>query len=794
MRTMVMPRVSRSAFDVEPWGLRESRLELGALGHTESVFALANGHVGVRGTLDEGEPAALAGTYLNGFYEERPLPYAEGGYGYPESGQTVVSVTNGSVIRLVVDDEPLDLRHGQVTAHERFLDFRTGVLHRTTDWRSPSGRAVRVRSRRLVSFTQRAVCAIAYDVEPLDDGAWLVVQSELEANLALPEEAGDPRSAARLQAPLAPVLAVGQDRRVVLVHRTRASGLLVAAGIDHAVTFPGETGERLLVEDDLGRYSVTGHVREGDRLGLVKVVAHGWSARRSQGALRAQVDAALTAGLVAGFDGLAADQEAFLASFWARADVELDGDPAIQQAVRFALFHTLQTAVRGEQRALPAKGLTGPGYDGHAFWDTETFVLPVLTYTVPEAARDALRWRHSTLPLARERAAQVRLRGAAFPWRTIDGRECSAYWPAGTASFHINADIADATVRYLAATGDTDFEEHCGVELLAETARLWASLGHRDDRGRFRIAGVTGPDEYTAVADDNLYTNLMARHNLGEAAAAARRRPDVALRLGIGEEEIADWEDAAARMLVAYDERRGVHPQSAGFLDHERWDFAATPPAEYPLLLHHPYVELYRKQVVKQADVVLALHLRGDSFTAEEKARNFAYYEAITVRDSSLSACTQAIIAAEVGHLELAYAYLGEAALVDLHDLKSNVGDGMHIASLAGAWSAAVAGFGGMRDHRGQLTFAPRLPSALTRIAFRLMFRGRCLRLEFGSGEATYTLLAGGTLELLHHGANLTVTEGAPVVRSIPPQPAAAVAVRQPAGLAPSDRLHPRAG
>ena len=775
------------AFAVEPWGLRESGFALDVLGHAESVFALANGHVGLRGTLDEGEPAAAPGTYLNGFYEERPLPYAEAGYGYPESGQTVVNVPNGSVIRLLVDDEPLDLRYGEVIAHERFLDFRTGVLHRTTDWVSPTGRVIRVRSRRLVSFTQRAVTAIAYEVEPLDATTSVVVQSELQANLAPPEMPGDPRSTAALRAPLAPVSAVAQDRRVVLVHRARVSGLLVAAGIDHAITFPGTPRERLLVEDDLGRYSVAGQVAKGERLRLVKLVAHGWSAHRSAEALRAQVDAALTAALGTGFNGIAADQDEFLRQFWSRADIELEGDPEIQQAVRFALFHTLQAGARGEQRALPAKGLTGPGYDGHAFWDTETFVLPLLTYTLPEAARDALSWRHSTLGTARDRAQEVQLRGAAFPWRTIDGRECSAYWPAGTASFHINADIADATVRYLAATGDADFEERYGVELLAETARLWASLGHRDGQGRFRIDGVTGPDEYTAVADDNLYTNLMARHNLAQAAALARRRPDVATRLGIEEPEIVDWEDAAARMLIPYDERRGVHPQSAGFLEHERWDFEATAREEYPLLLHRPYVEIYRKQVVKQADVVLAMHLRGDAFTAQEKARNFAYYEEVTVRDSSLSACTQAIIAAEVGHLELAHAYLGEAALVDLHDLKGNTTDGMHIASLAGAWSAVVAGFGGMRDHSGRLTFAPRLPSALTRLAFRLVFRGSCLMVEVGIDEASYTNLHGDPLEIAHHGERLFVSSGAPVTRRIPAPPAVDP-VHQPRGLAPSRR------
>src|SRR6185437_14075613 len=283
-----------------------------------------------------------------------------------------------------------------------------------------------------------------------------------------------------------------------------------------------------------------------------------------------------------------------------------------------ALFHTLQSAARAERRAIAAKGLTGDGYDGHVFWDTESFVLPVLTYTVPQAVRDALAWRPSTLDLATERARQLRLDGATFPWRTIRGHECSAYWPAGTAAFHVNADIADAVLRYLHATGDDEFARGAGLELLVATARLWRSLGHHDARGVFHIDGVTGPDEYSAVADDNIYTNLMAARNLAGAADAAARYREEAAALGVGDEEIANWRDAADAVNVPYDEELEVHQQSAGYTRHERWDFEGTEPDEYPLLLHFPYFDLYRKQVVKQADLVLAMVMAGDRFTARE--------------------------------------------------------------------------------------------------------------------------------------------------------------------------------
>jgi alpha,alpha-trehalose phosphorylase len=780
--------IEHPAFAVEPWALRETELNLNVIAAAGSVFTLSNGHIGLRGNLDEGEPNGLPGTYLNGFYEERPLPYAEAGYGYPEAGQVVVNVTNGKIVRLLVDDEPFDVRFGDLLSHERVLDFRAGVLRREADWRSPAGQRVRVVTSRLVSFVQRAVAAICYEVEPLADPARLVVQSELVANEPMPALSGDPRGAAALESPLEAELRGDLGAKVVLVHSTKGSRLRLAAGIDHVV----DTSDAIEIgtaetSGDLGRVTVTADLEPGQRLHVVKFLAYGWSSRRSAAALRDQVGAALAEARHTGWDGLVAAQRAYLDDFWDRADVEVEGDAELQQAVRFALFHTLQAGARAERRAIPAKGLTGPGYNGHTFWDSETFVLPVLTYTVPHAARDELRWRHATLPLARERARQLGFAGAAFPWRTIAGEECSSYWPAGTAAFHVNADIADAAARYLAATGDEEFERTAGLELLVETARLWRSLGHHDVEGRFRIDGVTGPDEYSAVADNNVYTNLMAQRNLQLAADAVERHGDRCAELGVDQEEAAAWRDAAHAMLIPYDRRLGVHPQAEGFTEHEPWDFKRTSADQYPLMLHFPYVDLYRKQVVKQADLVLALQLRGDAFSDEEKARDFAYYEQLTVRDSSLSACTQAVVAAEVGHLELAYDYFGEAALIDLDNLEHNTSDGLHIASLAGTWIVVVAGFGGMRDHDDALSFAPRLPERLTRIAFGLCFRGRRLRVEVEHGQACYTLRDGPPLEIRHHSEALTITVGQPALRQIPPPPER-VPPQQPLGRAPARR------
>jgi alpha,alpha-trehalose phosphorylase len=774
-------------FPVEPWALRETRLDLDGLAQTESLFALSNGHIGLRGNLDEGEPYGLPGTYLNSFYEERPLPYAEAGYGFPEEGQSILNVTNGKVFRLLVDDEPFDVRYGRLISHERVLDLRAGTLQRDVEWVSPAEQRIKVRTTRLVSLEQRSVAAFVYEVGPVDGPARVIVQSELVANEDVPMPSRDPRVAAALEHALIAEGHYAHDLNAQLLHRTNASCLRLGAEMDHEIDSPMPVRSRTEATEDWARTTFACELQPGQRLRIVKYLAYGWSSQRSRQAISDQVHGAIAGARLGGWDGLIKAQRKYLDGFWAQADVEVDGDAEIQQAVRFALFHLMQAGARAEARPIAAKGLTGRGYDGHVFWDTESYVLPVLTYTHPQVARDGLRWRRDTLDMARDRARLLNLKGAAFPWRTIRGQECSAYWPAGTAGFHINADIAAAAVRYVQATGDLKFEAEVGLELLVETARLWRSLGHHDRHGVFHIDGVTGPDEYSAIADDNVFTNLMAQHNMRSAADAAERHPELAHRFGVDDEEIAGWRDAADRVHLPYDKELEVHQQSVNFTLHQEWDFANTPPDHYPLLLHYPYFELYRKQVVKQADLVLAMHWRGDAFTPEQKARNFRYYDERTVRDSSLSACTQAVMAAEVGHTQLAYDYLGEAAFVDLYDLQHNVGDGLHMASLAGTWLSLVAGFGGMRDHGGELSFMPRLPEQLDRLRFAITCHGDVLRVDVVHGRATYTIDE-GPMTLRHHNESFTVRAGSPVTLRIPPPHPATPLPKPPPGRGPHRR------
>lgn len=751
-------------FDIAPWSIGLVGIDLDRLAHRESIFALSNGRIGWRGNLDEGEPHGATGAFLNGVFEEHPMPYAEDGYGYPETGQSVVNVPNGQVLRLTVDDEPFDVRSGRLLHHEQRLDLRAGTLTRAVEWISPQHRTVRLTSTRLVSYRHHAIAAVAYEVEVVGEAATVTVQSEILANEPLPDLHPDPRVQDALDDPFESRLADERGTAATLVHETRRSGIGVAVSMDHQVTVSGsgalETWTQASV--DLARTTARATLAAGERLRLVKYVGHEWSDALSPAALRDRAEGAVDDAVRDGWDQLLDGQRARLDDYWSCADVEIDGQPRLQQAIRFALFQVFQSAARAELRSVPGKGLTGSGYASHTFWDFEAFVLPVLTSTVPEAAEQALRWRHATLDHARSRARTLGLAGAAFPWRTIDGRESSGYWPASTAAFHVNADIARAVLQYLRSTGDEAFEREAGLELLVETARMWISLGRWDASGGFHVDGVTGPDEYSAITNDNVFTNTSARSNLRGAAASARRHPDIATRLDLGDDEIAGWVAAAEAMTIPFDESRGLHPQSAGYIERQPWPFERTDAEQYPLHDHFPYFDLYRKQVVKQADLVLALYFAHESFTAEEKARAFAYYEPLTVRDSSLSAAAQAVIAAETGHIGLAADYLAEAATLDLDDLQGDTDQGLHLACLASTWTAITAGFGGLRDGETGLRFAPRLPPQLTRIRFGIRLQGRILQVEITAAETVYTLSGGAPLELHHLDERLVLEAGRP--------------------------------
>ncbi len=753
-------------YPVDDWCLREARVPDEHVARAESFLALSNGYLGVRGTFEEGRPGLSPGTFINGFHETWPIRHAEEAYGLARTGQTMVNVPDATVLRLYVDDEPLFLPVARLGEYERCLDLRTGTLTRHLVWSTPSGCHVDVRSSRLVSFDSRHLLAMQYRVELLDAAAPVVVSSQVvnRQDLALaddPDAIRDPRRAPMFeQRVLHAEVTEHDDHRLELGYRTANSGMSLGVVVDHVVETENRMQSSVALDEDHGRLDVVVDARPGAPITITKFVAYHTSRSAPPGQVVARGGLTVDRARRAGFDGVAAAHRSEVARFWERADVRVEGgagaDERLQQAVRWNLFQLGQATWRVEGAGVPAKGLTGQAYEGHYFWDGEMYVSPFLAYTRPRIARNLLRFRHSMLEPARERARTMSEEGALFPWRTINGEEASAYYQAGTAQYHINAAVAWAIRKYVDVRGDVAFLGEVGAEMLVETARLWSSLGFRGADGCFHIHGVTGPDEYTTVVNDNTYTNLMARLNLNAAAAAVRRlaadAPDVHAALvadvGLAEGEIEGWERAAADMYVPYDHERGIHPQDESFLDREEWDLASTPPDQFPLLLHHHPLVIYRYQVIKQADIVLAMFLLGNEFTEEQKRRNFEYYDPLTTGDSSLSAAIQSIVADQIGDRDRASEYFHYALMMDLGDVAGNMSDGVHIASAGGVWMALVFGFGGVRDFDGELCIDPRLPPSMRELEFPIRFRDRQLRVRLTHDEERYLVETGDPLAL----------------------------------------------
>lgn len=771
----------------EPWLHRESVDDGTTAAQSASLLALSNGYIGIRGAIEEDSAGVGIGTLLNGFFENVPAMIADAGYGDPLVDEVLAPVADGTRIELTVEGEPLDVETGDVIAHIRELDLLNGQLTRSLRWRSPAGHYVSIRTRRLVSLHHREIAAIEYEVES-DSEVRVQIRSTLTVPSAERATSDDPRAGSQAaDIALLPVEAVSVADQAVLIHRTRVSGLTVAAGMAHRTDDSGVCDTRIDKLGSSATWSASFLVKPQRPIRFVKSLAYHWTAEIRPDELLGSCRTSLDIAESLGFDQLARLQQNDLAVMWGSGDMEVDGDVEIQHALRYALFQIHTNSACADGHGIPAKGLTGKGYNGHTFWDTEIFLLPLLMHCAPEHAAAALRWRSSALPQARDRARELGLRGAAFPWRTISGAECSGYLPAGTAAFHVNADIAFAFTAYIASTGDNDFERDVGVPVLVETARLWASLGHhdRENHDRFSIDGVTGPDEYSTLVDNNAYTNLMAKANLLAAIDVVERYGTE--HCGVENEELSTWRAAAGAIFIPFDEALGIHLQDEDFSRHERFNFDDIGPDQYPLFLHVPYFQLYRKQVIKQPDLVLAMALHPDAFERKQAVRNFAHYEALTVRDSTLAAGTLSVMAARLGDLQLAYDYFAEAVLLDHHDLAHNTADGLHLATLGGGWTAAVQGFAGVRVRDKRLTFSPRLPTQLDRMAFTYAFRGRRIRVELSRLQASYELIEGPDIKVEHWGSVLELTKDEAETAAIP-EASDVECFRQPAGRAPTRR------
>jgi len=758
-------------YPVDPWRFVQKKVTK-LTGRDEAIFTTSNGYFGIRGSYEEGEPVVQRATFISGVYETWPIQYGEEAYGFAKTGQTMLPVTDASLIKLFVDDEPFSLRHAYVQDFERSLDFRTGILSRELIWDTAAGKRVKINSERLVSFPERHMAAMKYTVTLLNADAHLAFSSEIECKQVNSHgEHDDPRLAREFHHEVyIPQTDRVHQQRIILGHSTNNSKLKMVCGIDHQLESEGIFAVETKSNDFEGRVIYTGNGKKGQPVTLIKYISyHNSSPVPSIEDLADRADRTLDRAVYYGFDKIAQLQKDYLQEFWRKSDIKVTGmDPQVNQNVRLHIYHLLAASARVQNSGVGAKGLTGSGYEGHAFWDIEVYMLPFLIYNNPRVAKNLLIYRYNMLDKARERAHELHHKGAMFPWRTINGEEASAFFAAGTAQYHINADISYMVKKYCEVTHDQDFLYDYGAEILVETARLWADLGFYGKDRKFHIHGVTGPDEYNAIVNDNAFTNLMARDNLSYAAKVvkqikAKHRNKYKMLVhntGLDKSEIIDWSKAAERMYIPYDKKLGINPQDDTFLQKEIWDLKNTPKDRFPLLLHHHPLELYRFQVIKQADVVLATFLLGNQFSRELKKKNFDYYDPLTTGDSSLSVSIQGIMASELGYVDLAAKYYTYALLMDLADIGGNVDHGLHLASMGGIWMSVTYGLGGMRDYDGNLSFEPKLSKNTRRIQFRLTIRDNLLEVDLGHDKTIYTLKEGSQFSFRHRNKVVKLKKG----------------------------------
>jgi len=748
MERALLDKARIPAADADVWHLCQTGFDVLEESSRASVFALANGVLGVRGGLDElaGDHAAI----LSDAHIANPIHYHESFTGFATSSDMRFAAPSPVQIALEIDGKPFVPGGDAPLAFERKLGLVDGILHRTTSWRIDQDRILHLTVLRLVAPGAGAHCASQIGLQVTGGSADISLSFPLECQELDPSGVDDPRFNRAT-----PLRRISLDESgVEACFRAGDGAQAVDLAMVQAIDVDPAAGKLIL---DDGRATARFSLDDG-AAGMVERHVH--YAFGADGPDRARE--LLQHNRTMGWGGLAEAAQAELARFWAGAAIAISGDSGMERAIRLAMFHLYQSASRDNRHSIAAKGLTGEGYEGHYFWDTEVFVLPALAFLAPELAAPILRYRIGTLDNARRNARQMgHASGALYPWRTIGGDECSAHYPTGAAQYHINADIAYALNLYREATGDAHLVRDA-APMLFETARIWLEIGHFNARrgGAFTIHGVTGPDEYTGLVDNDYYTNAMAARHLAFAATLASEMEQedpghfraLAEELSLTPREVEQWRAASAAMWLPVDDKLGIHPQDDSFLDKPVFPFADLPRDRFPLLLHHHPLQLFRHQLCKQGDVVQAMHLAGEDVPLTAKRRDLAFYTPLTTHDSTLSATAFATVSAETGQEAQALDYHHETAYVDLENRHGNTHHGLHMAAMAGSWLVLAMGWGGMRIVKGRLHFRPTCPDGWGSYSFRLRWRGALLEINVSADKTIYRLISGDLPLILDHG------------------------------------------
>jgi alpha,alpha-trehalose phosphorylase len=711
----------------------------------ETLFHNANGYIGVRSAFEEGYPEgyrSVRGQYINGFYDFTPAKQAENLHGLVKEKQTMLNVADTQSIKVFFDDEVFSMFEGTVLESRRWVDMDKGVTGRHVAWRSPGGKEVEITIIRMASFWQLSLFTIEYFIKPINFSGDVMIESFHDGNVTNFFDPGDPRTADECLQYLSPVSCNIQYGASYITSATSKSGLEVCSCVKNFLS--GENERQFIIDDNNALCQMSTFAQQGQTVKLVKyaVFADSRRVQNCKAHAAAEMKKALSISLQEHYQ----QQEDYLTDYWNNCYVEIEGDDELNVALKYNLYQLIQSVGKDEFGSIAPKGLSGEGYEGHVFWDAEMYIQPLFTVTNPGITKNMIAYRYETLEMARENAQILgHKQGALYPWRTIMGRECSGYFPAGTAQYHINGDIAYAIVAYYLATKDKDFIIDKGAEIIFETARLWMDVGNFYD-GQFHINDVTGPDEYTCIVNNNYYTNALARYHLQWAVKlyhafkrdAAFKKMQKKIKLKY--EEIIGFRKAAERMYLPYDEKLKINPQDDSFLQKKHWDISSIPKKNFPLLLHYHPLHLYRYQVCKQPDTILAHFILEDAQSLETIRHSFAYYEKITTHDSSLSGCIFSIVAAKLGLEDKAFKYFGDSTKLDLLDLQGNTKDGIHTANMGGNYMAIVYGFGGFRLKESGICFAPILPKKWTAYRFRICYEQSRIIVGVDKEQCTFYL------------------------------------------------------
>lgn len=756
----------KEKFEADEWRVCERTFSDITHRDRETIFALANGYIGVRGGFEEGfvgeDRYTDFDTMLNGVYTYFPYKHVWARPGYPARWHSITTQMNPYLSEIYADGECVVMREGKAENYERTLDMRDGLLTRTYEYITQSGKRLTLKFERFVSLADKHLCCQRVEIS-CDKDAKIKIAGKISKTLSTPRFRKDGRKNEKLFTTWQKFEEVGGVR--MGLQKLKKSGFEVACAMNTSCTKGACTREESEIElRDVYEFTLAG----GEKATYERFNAH--TCNKDYADYTAVAADCVKAAGGKGFDGAYREHSRKWREFWDSADIELDGDPAIQQGIRYCIFMVNASCGKDGKTNISANGLMGIGYCGQTFWDTELFIQPMYNYTDPSVTKSLIEYRYMLLDKARERARQMDDSGALFAWNTINGEECGHVFEASTAQYHINCDVYYSIYRYYEATGDEDFLVNTCAEILFEISKCMAHRGAFVPLkgNKFCINVVCGPDEYTPVVDNNTYTNYLTRKQLYftlEVAELLREKyPDkyrcLLAKCDVDDEEMNLWQRAADNMYIGYNKELDIFTQDDQFLYRDPVDIEWLAEHKYPLLFNLHPLNLWRYQVCKQADLVFLTYIFGNEFDDGMKKRIYDYYEPRTIHDSSLSSSIHSIVACDIGYYDQAYGYLKQACRMDLDNYNKNVGEGIHAACSGGAYQMLVNGYAGLRVYDGKLHFRPFVDAKWNSLSFRIKFRGCAVRVKAERSATSYTLEEGEEITVMHYGKPVTLRRG----------------------------------